>query len=879
MLPDEVIARLRAAPTGARWRKVALQVNPFSYRAKHAKVAKTKLDDEDDYNAALVVALTAASVEAIAITDHDCVASGTSLMAACTAAGITAFPGAEISAEDVHLLCIADPVGGIAAVETLLGWQKGEASDGGVTVAKILARAADLGLLVVPAHADAEKGLFALKGQHALEVLRSRALHAVATKDADLKLAQQAKLKASGRVFPLAVIGADDIWDPVQVSQPRASTWFRMGALDLRSLTAALCDPDSRMRATTPPAAHRHIRAVTWEGGYLDGQTVGLSEAMSVLIGGRGAGKSTVVESIRFAFDVEPATEAARASHTGVVRGVLGEGTRVSVLVDPGEGGELLVLTRTVGEAAQLVDLDGHLCGFAVPFGIEAYAQKELGAVGDDPSGRSRMLRRFAPLGQPAEDEVVTASKDVRSLSLRLGRELAQRDELADQQRHLPALQERLEKLRSSGIDAVADAQTAMESEAPDIRRADEILSRLQELPSRIREGDQVDVAFLDAKIAADPPSAPLLARLRDVLTAAGDDIEHHLDALGKALALRRLDAAPILAEWDARRTRVKADYDDLLRSLAEPMGVKAFVQAQADVHRVLALEPLLREAQDSVARTEVERNQAIHRMEKARDHRLAQLDAARSRVSRLLGNDVRVLVTDGADRAELRKVVKALPGRTAEIAKQLDEAPGVTAHDLAEACLKGASALVALYQIPRNQAEQLADLPLGELLALESVDLRPKVDIELNLQPDPTLPPVFRPLDQLSVGQRATTLLRLLLIEGSAPLLIDQPEDDLDNAYIHDRIVGDIRREKARRQLVFSTHNANIPVLGDAEMLHVLEPDRSSAGVGRGTVVLSGSIDDPKVARAASTILEGGEEAFRRRYRRYGFTTAVDER
>jgi len=127
--------------------------------------------------------------------------------------------------------------------------------------------------------------------------------------------------------------------------------------------------------------------------------------------------------------------------------------------------------------------------------------------------------------------------------------------------------------------------------------------------------------------------------------------------------------------------------------------------------------------------------------------------------------------------------------------------------------------------------------------------------------------------VEALSTGQKATAVLLLLLLESDAPLIVDQPEDDLDNRFITEGIVPRIREEKRRRQFIFSTHNANIPVLGDAELIVGL----SAAGeTDAGQVSIapehSGSIDRRSVRELVEEILEGGREAFERRRRKYGF-------
>ena len=112
-----------------------------------------------------------------------------------------------------------------------------------------------------------------------------------------------------------------------------------------------------------------------------------------------------------------------------------------------------------------------------------------------------------------------------------------------------------------------------------------------------------------------------------------------------------------------------------------------------------------------------------------------------------------------------------------------------------------------------------------------------------------------------------------LLLLESDSPLIIDQPEDDLDNRFITDGVVPRMREEKRRRQFVFSTHNANIPVLGDAELILGLSPSgEAEAGHAEIKTEHMGSIDDSAVRGLVEDILEGGKEAFETRRLKYGF-------
>lgn len=121
-----------------------------------------------------------------------------------------------------------------------------------------------------------------------------------------------------------------------------------------------------------------------------------------------------------------------------------------------------------------------------------------------------------------------------------------------------------------------------------------------------------------------------------------------------------------------------------------------------------------------------------------------------------------------------------------------------------------------------------------------------------------------FRPIGQGSAGQRAAAILAFLLAHGEEPLVLDQPEDDLDNQLIYSLVVRQMRENKLRRQIIAVTHNPNIVVNGDAEMVHVLDFVK-----GQCAVVQSGSLQGAEIRDQVCRVMEGGRGALERRYQR----------
>lgn len=118
-----------------------------------------------------------------------------------------------------------------------------------------------------------------------------------------------------------------------------------------------------------------------------------------------------------------------------------------------------------------------------------------------------------------------------------------------------------------------------------------------------------------------------------------------------------------------------------------------------------------------------------------------------------------------------------------------------------------------------------------------------------------------------LSDGQKNTAILALLFAHGTNPILIDQPEDELDSDFIYNQLVPLLRRVKYKRQIILATHNANIPVNGDCELLYALNTE-----MGKGILKAEGGLEKPLVKEAVLDIMEGSREAFKRRQEKYNF-------
>lgn len=179
--------------------------------------------------------------------------------------------------------------------------------------------------------------------------------------------------------------------------------------------------------------------------------------------------------------------------------------------------------------------------------------------------------------------------------------------------------------------------------------------------------------------------------------------------------------------------------------------------------------------------------------------------------------------------------------------------------------------AVMDKYKFSEDDAEKLISLCRKGLINRRTYTVpEPVIDFEYNVNSGISKKPIFRERKQLSLGQRSVAMLLIIIkaandLGDNRPLIIDQPEDDLDNVYIYSSLVKHFREVKEKRQLIFATHNANIPISGDAENILIMDSDGE-----HGYLKLNGSIDRQDICRKVLEILEGGIEALELRMGKY---------
>lgn len=838
-------------------------------------------------------------IAVLAITNHNDVSSVSVFRQVATKRGITIFPGFElVSQEGIHILCLYDHETGEDQLERYLG--EFGIRQPGVSVelatksfTEALAVVREQGGLSIAAHVTNAKGLFKmLSGKSRIKAWQSPDLSAIQIPGAVSQLPQDIlpivqnqnpdyrRRHAAGENLAVAVVNARDVTEPADLDNPVASCWIKMSEITIEGLRQAFLDPDSRIRLDSDPKPKEHaeILSLTWESGFLDGVTIHFNPNLNVLVGGRGAGKSTVIESLRYALAQEPSGDDSGKTHDGIVRDVLRPATKLSLRVRtlrpaPRE----YLIERTVPNPPTVREESGqlsHLQPMDILPQVEIFGQHEIAEVTRSPEKRTLLLNRFM---EPDKSLVRRKAGVRRSLELtrRLIQEALFELQHVDQQlTTLPVLEEKLAQYQEAGLEdrlqeqsLLVREESVMDSIPERVQPFGEALDLLwQELP--------INLTFLSEKALAELPGRLILAEAVPVLQELDRNLEQIAIQLAEALGRADKGLAPVRENWEDRKQAVEVEYQRILRDLhTAAVDGADFIRLRGDIERLQPLQQHRTLLEKQLREQEDRRFALLTEWEDIKAAEFRLLDRAASYVSRQLRNRVTIKVTAARERESLCETLKEeIGGRLSETLDRIRQLPYLSLPEFVQCCRDGADKLRQTYSIPLAQAERLAKGTAETLMKLEELELLPATEIQLNTAATGE-PPVWQALDRLSTGQKATAVLLLLMLESEVPLIIDQPEDDLDNRFITDGVVPGIRQAKRQRQFIFATHNANIPVLGDAELILGLTPS-GEAYLGNAEIrpEHAGSIDAGPVRELVEEILEGGKEAFETRRLKYGF-------
>ncbi len=610
-------------------------------------------------------------------------------------------------------------------------------------------------------------------------------------------------------------------------------------------------------------------------GGFLDGLTLSFDTGLTCIIGARGTGKSTILELIRYALDQLPRRDlspTARRRIDNLIAGNL-NGGRVELEVETTDGLRYII-TRAVGEESLVLDNERNPTAIKLSTGgffrAEIFSQNEVEGIADQKRFQLDLIDSFAPVAvheydwqiDEMRESIVSAARQTEPARLRL-------QTLQEELKQLPNLEEKLRALTAGGSDSAEEVNKAHEAkalrdrEARAARVATEVMTRfrlsVEELTGRLKS--ELTGKFTKEMLAG--ANGPLMQQIVDNLKQASLHADEHLTSV-VATVDASLAAQSGLQE---RLAEMQASQELAFREVIEKhkqFQEQSAERAKLDRRRNELIDAVRvgEEAKTEITRLEQKQAALMQKYSELRDARFKIRKDIADRLNRDLDPTIRVTLVQDGDNECYRELLE-------EHLKPMNMRHGVVAQKLVQmvppaqlANFVRAADSNALMEHGDLNAEQAAKVIQAfnqpvRLAELESVSLRDQPTIELQDGSG------YKDSSTLSTGQKCTTILPILLLDSINPLLIDQPEDNLDNRFIFQTVVSKILQARQTRQLVFITHNPNIPVLGDAGCVAVMESDGD-----HGRAARTGGVDACR--DQIITLLEGGEEAFIKRGNRY---------
>lgn len=830
------------------------------------------------------------------------------------------FPGVEISVAGgqnrIHVLALFDPGVDAGTIAGLLGkcGILGNYGDEQTTttkagIADTICHIVDSGAIPILAHVDKEKGYL-----HDVPCLPDGgrvfqgANPVFAAEFADLNaFDSHASDDVKKVVKALAKVGGSDAHRPNEIG--RFSSWIKMSSPSVASMRLALQSPDwSVKNQEEDPNQEPNLvlRKLTISGMKYCGRikdspcTVLLNPHQTSLIGGRGSGKSTVVESLRVALSQDRALDPSlpkvqqkidsfmeRESKT---EGVMLDSTKIEL--DLRRNDELFKLSWTANDGfhriqrrqgREWIEDQGDP---RERFPVIVLSQKQIEELADNPLGLLGIIDKRIGKGgwnekwQQAHTKFVQLREKERDLQRKLQEEPALRAQLADVESDLS----QFEKRGDGEILNRYQRRTLQWNAIVEDNVFDALSSELRAIAGKFSLPD-----FPAHLFAENDPTLTEQKSLHDSIASELDQARAQLETVvGQVEAIK--------ASWVRRITEsawrhdidcVTGKYKELAEEYARKNSRLDMSVYKEWIEKRNSLLSRIKQVESVKTELRSVKGQISDVFQRFLDLRKELLNLRRRFIESTIGGNqyVKMSVVPFGNIGDLESTYRELlaleSGRYKDAILSDDKKSGILSGfaKWAEDVNCDDNDLPWLIETLKNDTmaivngEKSTDGWLTRKLKAEYAQRPQSFDNLLSWFPEDNLrvkyargesTREFVDLKQGSAGQKAAAILAFLLSNGDEPIIVDQPEDDLDNALIYDLVVKQLHENKNRRQVIVATHNPNIVVNGDSELVHAFHFKD-----GQIQIAHSGGLDDKDIREDICTIMEGGREAFERRYKR----------
>jgi hypothetical protein len=826
-------------------------------------------------------------ISVIAITDHNRIDGIEEILNAAKNTDLIVFPGMEITAQGGHVLALFDPGTSLSVLDDALtscGLPKEirgtEEAIGNPFIEVLKTISKSYGGLTIAAHCDGPKGFLRTieQGQLKMQIYKDENLHALELVDL-VNLNNYLEGKDPNYNRKIACLQGSDAHNLDEIGG--RYTLIKMDHISVVGLLHAFNEPSLRIAfpSTYITNPYPFIKYLRVNQGFLAGETLEFNKNLNCLLGGPGSGKSTVIEFLRFAFDQISDIEEINIDSYGKLEDLGGIGCVVEVGIVK-QTGEEYVVKRTYDKFANPIEItrvsdgqiidDNQLYTF---FPVHAYSQGEALIISKNPLAQLDLIDNHLDIGKWKEEIRDAYGRLNNQISGLVNLEAVINDRSLYQSR-LKTLEGRIAEVKGELGKIKAVQNNPVVKIHPSWMREKTYLTELVNSISQTRNEIDTYYSSMDFSITNNTlPEKPLPNQ--DILITTqniANEFEAMKDETRKAFIEKLKDIEKRIRSeaevWKGLYAKHEQEYKAIMATLGE-------LKVQELINQLEGLEKDYAKCLADLTKVDAAQKQYNAQL-KIRSENLELVNDRKNRIAIMRDKKATEIVkTTGRLRINLIKDGNREPYR--EYLEQVMVGSRARTETIEAVCVN-IHPLLLVELIRQNDATKI-DMLTGiggwsqriieqfrvkpeSIFRLQTLPIEDRLEISFEVENNK-----FRPLQKLSTGQKATVIVLLSMVEGSTPIIFDQPEDALYTPFIFSHIVKLVRDSKEKRQFIFATHNSNIAVASDLDLGIVLEGTSSSA-----SIQSAGGLDDEKIKKLVILHLEGGEDAIKARLKEYQF-------
>lgn len=702
---------------------------------------------------------------------------------------------------------------------------------------------------IILAHIDDTNGLFTeLRGRTQEDFVKQESFSRVLAVQKSANLENYNKLcQWLNRKSKISCVeGSDNAHGGIEAIGKGKVTYLKIGDFNFEALTYALSDSEYRVSPKAKPEIkNSYIKSIAFEGGLLDGTKIDFSPELNTLIGIRGSGKSSVLEILRYTLGIPLSPTAIDPNYkNGLIEYVLKSGGK-SIVTIVNRHKEEYRIEKIYGQKEDIYKENvlqtsisiNAIFDFPVHFGQKDLSNKDADFEAD------LIQRLIGTRLKDIQSKIEQKKREIINVIAEI-KKLRNLNELKkDTETVIKNAQHQLEFFKQKGVEEKLKQQTLFDSDVSKLSQTESsVNSYLSELESLIANHDY----FFQQDISGSEENKEFFDEAKKLLQELKAEFEK-LKIIQNNSAQLQLKYKELIAKINVKKEGLKEEFAKIKREIGtDTINPDNFLtlNRQIDTSKLKLLE---------IDKSEKKRKEWQDDLLK----KLADLDNLWLEEYQLLKKEVD-RINEAESKLSIAVEFKDRRDKFIDKMKQIFKGSGIreTAYQEIETTYKD------FIQIHKDSSKlnsilnenQVVDFKRRMSENLEEL-LTFKVDNKIIIQYN------GKSLDKHSLGQRASALILFLLAQKENDvLIIDQPEDDLDNQTIYDEVIKELKKIKGNMQFIFATHNANIPVLGDSEKVVACSYDEKKI------TVHSGTIDNHQTQRFIVDIMEGGDEAFNRR-------------